>query len=74
MIAVMVDTQNKEQTDSSSIMSLSVITEVPSSNVSRNAGCPDFGFSGVSPHRFRYLKVNVGYAAALARPLKFVIY
>jgi hypothetical protein len=70
----MVDTQNTEQTDSSGITSLIFIREVPSSNVGRNAECPDFGFSGFSPDRFSYMKVNVGYASALAHPFRFVIY
>lgn len=70
----MVDTQNGEQTDLSGSMSLIFIREFPSSKVGRNAGCPDFGFSGVSPDRFRYMKVHMGYAAALAHPSKFVIY
>lgn len=41
-------------------MNLIFIKEVPSSNVGRNAGCLDFGYSGVSPDRFRYMKVNIG--------------
>lgn len=73
-MAIMVDTQSTDQTDSSGIMNLIFNREVPSSNVIRNGECPDFRFSGVSPDRFRYMKVNVGYAAALAHAFRFVIY
>jgi hypothetical protein len=74
MMGITVDTQNTEQTDSSSIMSLSFIRNIPSSNDGRKTEFPDFWFFGVSSDRFRYIMVNLGYTAALINPFKFVIY
>jgi hypothetical protein len=75
MMAIIVDTQNSEQIDSSGTMNLIFIREVPSSNVGRNVGCPDFGYFGVSPDRFRYMKVNVGLCSCFGTsfPIRYLL-